>query len=51
MPKTLPFLGIAAGLPAGALFARANRRWRDDAGYQDYVRRTNALLLWPPRRT
>lgn len=33
------------------LEARANRRWRDDAGYRDYVRRTNALLLWPPRRT
>lgn len=33
------------------LEARANRRWRDDSGYQTYVRRTNALLLWPPRRT
>lgn len=33
------------------LEARANRRWRDDPGYQDYVRRTNALLLRPPRRT
>ncbi|MCY3965044.1 MAG: DUF1295 domain-containing protein [Acidobacteria bacterium] len=33
------------------LEARANRRWRDDPGYRDYVRRTNALLLWPPRRT
>ena len=51
MPKAFPFLGIAAGLPAGALFARANRRWRDDPGYQDYVRRTNSLLLWPPHRT
>lgn len=33
------------------LEARANRRWRDDPGYQDYARRTNALLLRPPRRT
>ena len=33
------------------LEARANRRWRDDAGYREYVRRTNALLLRPPRRT
>jgi len=33
------------------LEARANRRWRDDPGYQDYVRRTNTLLLRPPRRT
>lgn len=33
------------------LEARANRKWRDDPGYRDYVRRTNTLLLWPPRRT
>ena len=33
------------------LEARANRKWRDDPGYGDYVRRTNALLPWPPRRT
>ena len=33
------------------LEARANRKWRDDPGYRDYVRRTNALLLRPPRRT
>ena len=33
------------------LEARANRRWGDDPGYRDYVRRTNALLLRPPRRT
>ncbi len=33
------------------LEARANRRWRDDPGYRDYVRRTNTLLPLPPRRT
>ena len=33
------------------LEARANRRWRDDPGYRDYVRRTNTLLPRPPRRT
>ncbi len=33
------------------LEARANRRWRDDPGYQEYLRRTNTLLLRPPRRT
>jgi len=33
------------------LEARANRKWRDDPGYRDYVRRTNKLLLWPPRGT
>lgn len=33
------------------LEARANRKWRDDAGYRDYVRRTNTLLPFPPRRT
>ena len=33
------------------LEARANRKWRDDPGYREYVRRTNTLLLWPPRRT
>ncbi len=33
------------------LEARANRRWRDDPGYRDYVRRTNTLLPRPPRGT
>ncbi len=33
------------------LEARANRKWRDDAGYQDYVRRTSTLLPLPPRRS
>ncbi len=33
------------------LEARANRKWRDDSGYRDYVRRTSTLLPLPPRRT
>lgn len=33
------------------LEARANRKWRDDPGYRDYVRRTSMLLPLPPRRT
>lgn len=33
------------------LETRANRKWRDDPGYRDYVRRTNTLLPWPPRGT
>ena len=67
MPKAVPFLqGWQLATLASPVFvwllltkisgvrmleARANRRWRDDPGYQDYVRRTNALLLWPPHRT
>ncbi|MDE2689869.1 MAG: DUF1295 domain-containing protein [Acidobacteriota bacterium] len=33
------------------LEARANRKWRNDPGYRDYIRRTNMLLPLPPRRT
>ena len=32
------------------LEARANRKWRDDPGYREYVRRTNTLLPFPPRK-